>query len=175
MKRRRHTWLFGAAIVALLVCGGLYVRSLRAEIAMQRLALDERRQHLDSLRAERLSLRRLRLEDRLLAPLPHAADPVTNEVLLRAALDDLMATHGLLGTVHVHPVAPDASFHEAIGIDSVPIDLGIDDYADYGQVVGLVDDLGRHAVIVDGFCVGCTDIGVPGRVRLKLRYFVPST
>lgn len=174
MKHNLRVWMLCGTILLLLVCGGIYLLSLRKHIAEKRLTVAELQQQLGALRAERMALQTLQLHGREFTPLPYSSDPVTNEILLRAALIDLMAAHGLRGTIYVHAMERDTVLPETAEVESVPIAVGIEDYLEYAQVVAFVDELNRFAIVVDEFCFGCTEIGVPGRVRMQLRYFVPA-
>jgi len=166
--------LLGAAIVGTLGSGARFVHVQKRALDGGRATMDELQKKLDALRADRRRLLHADGEPAALRALPWTTDAVTNRALVHAVLDQLLAAQGLHGAVLVHDPAADGSFPSMVEVQAVPVDLGIDDYAAYGQVVAFLESLRAYAFTVDGLCIGCNDLGERGRVRLQLRYLAPA-
>jgi hypothetical protein len=173
MKLDVRQLLLGGAIAVVLLGGAHVIRSGKREADDHRTALDELRSKLETVRADRdkFSGGATALE---LQELPRAPDAVTQRAYLRAAVERLMAAHGLRGAVTVREPEVDASFPSQVHIEVVPMEVGIEDYTAYSQVVDFMTVLTRHPFTVDALCIGCSDIGSVGKVRLSMRYFMPA-
>lgn len=173
MKLDVRVALLGGAIAALLAGGGHMVRHEKLELSENHGALEELDVQLHAVHADRTRLGRATRIEASMSELPRARDAVTQRAFLRAALERLMAAQGLHGTVVVREAAVDPSFPSQVRIEVVPVEVGIEDYAAYSQVVAFMESLTRHPFTVDALCIGCGDIGTTGRVRMSLRYYVP--
>jgi len=173
MKLDPRLILLGSAIAVVLAGGAHIVHHEMIEVKEHHAALEELDVRLHAVRADRAKLGGAAHGEAIMNDLPRARDAVTQRALLRAALERLLATQGLRGTVVIHEAAVDPSFPSQMRIEVVPIEVGIEDYTAYSQVVAFMEYLTRHPFTVDALCIGCNDIGSTGRVRLSLRYYVP--
>jgi hypothetical protein len=170
MSSRLRIVLLGAAFVAVLVAGLQQLRAVRMRVVSGRARVAELENKLADLRIHAMALRAQPTAARF-EPLPLADDPITNEILLRSHLQTVLARHGLEGVVQVGPKAHDGSFPSVMPVDVLPIDLGILDYASYGQIVAVLEDLRRLPLAAEALCYGCSEIPVPGKFRMRLRYY----
>jgi len=173
MKLDARMTLLGGAIAAVMIGGAHLVRHEKLAVNEHHAALEELDVQLHAVHADRARLGRATRLEASMSDLPRARDVVTQRALLHAALERLMAAQGLRGAVVVHEPVVDPSFPSQVRVEVVPVEVGIEDYAAYSQVVAFMESLTRHPFTVDALCIGCGDIGSSGKVRLSLRYYVP--
>ncbi|MCJ7458054.1 MAG: hypothetical protein MUP17_03565, partial [candidate division Zixibacteria bacterium] len=64
-------------------------------------------------------------------------------------------------------------FPGLVGIREIPLEIGVTNYSSYDQMIILLEYLKEYPFIVDLFTLGGKDIELPGKLKLRIKYYLP--
>lgn len=150
------------------------IRSLRAQIGERQEEVAKSDQRLEELRTLGESLELRRMTGKVLCEIPRAQDPVASRVLIAKFLESFLSRQGFDAQVRVGNERASKDFPAVVGVNEVPIKIGIKDYASYAQVVNLLREIRNFPFVIEVITIGGTEVPVPGVFRLQLKYYVPG-
>jgi hypothetical protein len=164
-----------ALVVAVFIFfGSGRIRSLRAQIGERKEEVAKSDQRLEELRTLRESLELRRMTGKVLCVIPRVQDPVANKVLVARFLESFLQRQGFESEVRVENERPSKDFPAVVGVNEVPINVGMRDYASYTQVVNLLKEIRNFPFVIEVITIGGTEVPVPGVLRLQLKYYLPG-
>lgn len=163
-----------AVVLVFVVLGVGRIKSLQAKIGEQKEEVAKSDERLEELRSLGESLELRRMTGRVLCEIPRAKDPVANKVLIKRFLESFLTRLGFDAEVQVEKERESKDFPAVVGVNEVPIKIGIRDYTSYSQVVNLMRELRNFPFVIEVVTIGGTEVPVPGLLRLQLKYYVPG-
>jgi len=129
-------------------------------------------QRLEYLRDLEESLEERRISGKVLVEIPRAYDPIANKVLMEKFIKSLLSRLGLEAEVKVENERKSKDFPDVVSVNEVPLMIGVKNYTSYDQVIKMLKEFKNFPFVVEVLTIGGTDVGVPGNLRVKLKYYV---
>ncbi|HVP37131.1 MAG TPA: hypothetical protein VMT04_09075 [Terriglobales bacterium] len=171
---KKQFFLIGVvAIVLVLFFGIRQIRSLQAKISQKNTNLAGLKTHLGGLKRLTESLALKKLKGGKLQEVPYFSEPQVNKALLEKFVQSSFSQIGLECQVKVgqEKVSPD--FPSLVGIREIPLEIGVTNYSSYDQLIILLEYLKEYPFIIDLFTLGGKDVELPGKLKLKIKYYLP--
>jgi hypothetical protein len=164
--------LFGFVIVLIAFLGLKRIKSLNAQIGEQREHMGKSTQRLEYLRDLEKSLEERRMSGKVLVEIPRAHDPIANKVLMEKFIKSFLSRLGLEAEVKVENERKSKDFPDVVSVNEVPLMIGVKNYTSYDQVIKMLKEFKNFPFVVEVLTIGGTDVGVPGNLRMQLKYYI---
>ena len=171
-KEKGIIFVFVILVALLFVFGAKKIRSLQAQIGVQKEQVAELDQRLDKVRNLEESLEMRRLTGKVLHQIPRVQDPIANRVLIEKFLKSFLSRLGLEAEVKADGERKSRDFPDMIGVNEVPIKIGIKNYSSYDQMMSMLEEFRNLPFLIEILTIGGTDVAVPGILRVQLKYYV---
>jgi Sec-independent protein translocase protein TatA len=171
-KEKGVIFIFVVLVALLFVFGAKKIRSLQAQIGEQKESLAKLDQRLDKVRSLEESLELRRMTGKVLHQIPRVQDPIANKVLIEKFVKSFLSRLGFEAEVKVENERPSKDFPDLIGVNEVPLRIGIINYSSYNQVMNMLEEFRNFPFAVEILTIGGTDVAVPGNLRVQLKYYV---
>jgi hypothetical protein len=171
-KEKGIILVFVISVGLIFVFGVKKIRSLQAQIGEQKENVEKLDERLDKIRNLEESLELRRMTGKVLHQIPRVQDPIANKVLIKKFLKSFLSRQGLEAEVEVQNERKSKDFPDVIGVNEVPLLIGIKDYSYYNQVMNMLEEFRDFPFAVEILTIGGTDVAVPGNLRVQLKYYV---
>lgn len=171
-KEKGVIFAFVILVALLFVFGAKKMKSFQARIGEQKEKVEKLDQRLDKVRNLEESLELRRMTGKVLHQIPRVQDPIANKVLIKKFLKSFLSRLGLEAEVEVQNERKSKDFPDVIGVNEVPIKIGIKNYSSYNQVMNMLEKFRNFPFMVEILTIGGTDVAVPGNLRVQLKYYV---
>jgi hypothetical protein len=148
------------------------IKSLKAQIGEQKESvakLDQRLEYVNNLE-ESLELRRM--TGKVLTQIPRVNDPIANKVLIKKFILSFLSRLGCEAEVEVDNERKSKDFPDMIGVNEVPLRIGISSNISYNQMTNLLKAFRDFPFVIEILTIGGTDVALPGVLRLQVKYYV---
>jgi hypothetical protein len=172
MKEKGLIFAFVILMALLCVFGTKKIKSLRTQIREQKETVDKLDQRLEYVRNLEESLELRRMTGKVLTQIPRVNDPIANKVLIKKFILSFLSRLGYEAEVEVDNERKSKDFPDMIGVNEVPLKIGISDHISYKQMMNLLEEFRNFPIVTEIFTIGGTDVAVPGILRLQLKYYV---
>jgi hypothetical protein len=171
--KKQFFLIAGIVIVLVLFFGIKHIRSLQAQINQKKTSMAGLKTHLESLKRLTESLALKRLKGGQLREVPYFTEPQVNKALLEKFVQSSFSQIGLECQVKVGQEKNSPDFPGLVGIREIPLEIGVTNYSSYDQMIILLEYLKEYPFIVDLFTLGGKDIELPGKLKLRIKYYLP--
>jgi hypothetical protein len=173
MSRDKLIVAFFAILSLVLIYLGMNrVKSIKLQIVEQKentAKLNERLEYVNGLEN---SLETERDGGRVIGRIPQVKDPIANQILMQKFVQSFLSRRGMEAEVKADKEKKSSDFPALIGVNEVPITVGIKDYSSFSQIIRVLDDFRSFPFGIEAFCIGIGDIPIPGNLRLKMKYYI---
>lgn len=158
--------------LVLIFLGMNRVKSIKSQIVEQKENTAKLNQWLEYVDGLDMSLETERDSGRVIGRIPQVKDPIANQVLMQKFIETFLSHLGMEAEVKAEKEKKSSDFPSLIGVDEVPILVGIKDYSSYTQIIRMLDDFRSFPFGIEVFCIGGVDVPIPGNLRLKMKYYI---
>jgi len=170
---KKQFFLIAVVVIVLILFFGIrQIRSLQAQINQKKVSVVGLKAHLEEVRKLSESLTLRRLKGGKLQQVPYVAEPQVNKALLEKFMQMIMSQVSLECQVKVGQEKNSPDFPGLVGIREIPIDMGVTNYSSYDQLIILLDNFREYPFIVDLFTLGGKEINLPGKLKLRIKYYL---
>jgi hypothetical protein len=131
--------------------------------------LNQRLEYVDGLA---MSLETEIDSGRVIGRIPQVNDPIANQVLMQKFIQNFLLSRGMEAEVKAEKERKSNDFPSLIGVNEVPITVGVKDYSSLTQIIGMLDDLRSLPFGIEALCIGGGEIPIPGNLRLRIKYYI---
>lgn len=171
-KEKGVIFAFVILVVLLFVFGAKKIKSLQTRIGEQKEYVEKLDQRLEKVRDLEESLELRRLTGKVLHQIPRVEDPIANKVLIKKFFKSFFSRLGLEAEVKVQNERKSKDFPDVVGVNEVPVKIGIRGYSSYNQVMNMLEEFRNFPFAIEILTIGGTDVAVPGILRVQLKYYV---
>ncbi len=164
--------IFGLLVLAIAVFGAKKIKSLRGQIGEEREYMRKSAERLQYLKELEASLEERRMSGKVLVEIPRAQDPMANKILMEKFIKSFLSRLELEAEVKVENERKSRDFPDVVAVNEVPLKIGIKNYSSYDQVIKMLREFKNFPFVVDVLTIGGTDVGVPGHLRVGLKYYI---
>jgi hypothetical protein len=172
MKEKGLIFAFVILMALLCVFGTKKIKSLRTQIREQKETVDKLDQRLEYVRNLEESLELRRMTGKVLTQIPRVNDPIANKVLIKKFILSFLSRLGYEAEVEVDNERKSKDFPDMIGVNEVPLRIGISSNISYNQMTNLLETFRDFPFVIEILTIGGTDVALPGVLRLQLKYYV---
>ncbi len=158
--------------LVLIYLGMNRVKSIKSQIVEQKENTAKLNQWLEYVDGLEKSLETERDSGRVIGRIPQVNDPIANQVLMQKFIQTFLSHRGMEADVKAEKERKSSDFPALIGVNEVPITVGIKDYSSFSQIIRMLDDFRSFPFGIEAFCIGVGDIPIPGNLRLRMKYYV---
>jgi hypothetical protein len=171
-KEKGIIFVFVVLTILVFVFGIKKIKSLRAQITEQKETVTKLDQRLEYVRNLEESLELRRTTGKVLTQIPRVNDPIANKVLIKKFILSFLSRLGYEAEVEVDNERKSKDFPDMIGVNEVPLRIGISSNISYNQMTNLLETFRDFPFVIEILTIGGTDVALPGVLRLQVKYYV---
>jgi|WetSurMetagenome_2_1015567.scaffolds.fasta_scaffold27810_3 hypothetical protein len=164
--------VFALLSLALIFFGTKQVKSIKAQIVEQKSDIAKLYQQLEYVDNLESNLETAKESGGIIGRIPQVNDPIANQALMNKFIQTFLARMELMAEVKVDKRKRSKDFPDFIGVDEVPLLIGIKDYTSYGQVMKMLNEFRKFPFGIEILCIGGSDVPIPGNLRIKMKYYI---
>jgi len=158
--------------LALIFFGTKQVNSIKAQIVEQKENTAKLYQQLEYVDGLEMTLESQKESGETIDRIPQVGDPIADQVLMKKFIQTLLGGMGLEAEVRVEKRTKSKAFPDLIGVDEVPLLIGIKEYSSYGQIMEILNEFRKFSIGIEILCIGGNDVAIPGNLRFKMKYYI---
>jgi hypothetical protein len=171
-KEKGVIFVFAILMFLLSFFGIKKIKSIQAQIGEQKEAVAKLDQRLEYVRNLEESLELRRMTGKVLTQIPRVNDPIANKVLIKKFILSFLSRLGYEAEVEVDNERKSKDFPDMIGVNEVPLRIGISSNISYNQMTNLLETFRDFPFVIEILTIGGTDVALPGVLRLQVKYYV---